>query len=78
MQGAADYEKSIGKLVEREYVEKILFERARQFRDQLTTLSRRLAPSITVIQNPREVEDILSQEFRDILENFSKLPIVEE
>ncbi len=78
LQAAAEHEQYIGELVERKYVEKILFERARQFRDQLITSARRASPFLSGITNPKEIEDLLIVEYRLMLENFTKLPIVEK
>jgi hypothetical protein len=41
LQAAAEHEKFIGSLVERSVVEKIIFERGRQFRDGVVVCSRR-------------------------------------
>lgn len=77
LQAAAEHEKFIGELVARDQVEKVVFERARQFRDELLTCSRRIAPDIVGKTEVKQVEDILYKEFRIILEQFSKLPVVE-
>ena len=78
LQVAAEHEKFIGSLVEREQVEKLIFERGRQFRDGLMTLSRRLAPSVVGCESITEAEKLLNTEFRGILESFSKLPEVDQ
>ncbi|PTQ83680.1 hypothetical protein [Nitrosomonas ureae] len=77
MQAAAEYSKFIGELVARDHVEKIVFERARQFRDGLLTCSRRIAPEISGKEDVKQIEDILYKEFRLLLEGFAKLPIIE-
>ena len=77
MQGAADYEKSIGKLVERDIVEKIIFERSRQFRDGVSAASKRLAPLIIGNETLKEIEKIIDDELQHMLDKFSKLPVVE-
>lgn len=77
LQAAAEHAKFVGELVARDHVEKIVFERARQFRDGLLICSRRIAPEISGKEDVKQIEDILYKEFRLILEQFSKLPVVE-
>jgi len=77
LQAAAEYSKFIGELVARDHVEKIVFERARQFRDGLLTCSRRIAPEISGKDDVKQIEDILYKEFRLLLEGFAKLPVIE-
>ena len=77
LQAAAEHEKFVGALVEKEVVEKIIFERARQFRDGLSILSRRLAPGLAGLNDVYEIELLLAKEHRLLLEEFSKLPVIE-
>lgn len=77
LQAAAEHAKFVGELVARDHVEKIVFELARQFRDGLLTCSRRIAPEISGKDDVKQIEDILYKEFRLLLDNFSKLPVVE-
>lgn len=77
LQAAAEHEKFIGDYVEKAQVEKIIFERARQFRDGLTSLARRLAPELAGHSSIPEIEALLNKEYRAILMEFSKLPVVE-
>lgn len=77
LQAAAEHEKFMGELVSRDHIEKIVFERARQFRDGLLTCSRRIAPDIASKDDVNEIQNILQKEFRLMLEQFSKLPVVE-
>jgi transcriptional regulator with XRE-family HTH domain len=77
LQAAAEHEAYIGSLMEKKAAEKIIFERGRQFRDGLMSLSRKLAPEIAGNPDITEVEGILNSEFRLILENFANLPPVE-
>jgi len=77
LQAAAEYDKFLGDLVEKSQVEKLIFERARQFRDGLSTLSRRLSPELAGLNDISKVEALLTKEHRLILEAFSKLPVVE-
>ena len=77
LQAAAEHEKFIGDLVEKSQVEKIIFERARQFRDGLMTCKRRISPELAGIESSKDIENILDREFRMLLENFAKLPVVE-
>lgn len=78
LQAAAEHEVYIGSLMDKKVAEKIIFERGRQFRDGLMTLSRRLAPEIATISSINEVEEILNREFRAILESFANLPPIQE
>jgi len=48
-------------------VEKLIFERGRQFRDGLITCARRIAPEVASNDDITEVEKILTREFRSIL-----------
>jgi hypothetical protein len=67
-----------GDYVEREQVDKVIFERARQFRDGLITLSRRIAPDLASINDVKQIESLLNKEHRLILEQFSKLPVIDK
>ena len=78
LQAAAEHEKFIGQLIEREQVDKVIFERARQFRDGLITLSRRIAPDLASINDVKQIEAMLNKEHRLILEQFSKLPVIDK
>lgn len=77
LQQAAEHEKFVGSLVEKEQVEKVIFERGRQFRDGLLSLSRRLAPELAGENDISAIESKLNGEFRQILVQFSKLPVIE-
>jgi len=66
-----------GDYVEKSQVEKIIFERARQFRDGLITCKRRISPELAGIESSKDIENILDREFRILLESFAKLPVVE-
>ena len=66
-----------GDYVEKSQVEKIIFERARQFRDGLMTCKRRISPGLAGIESSKDIENILDREFRILLESFAKLPVVE-
>tara|TARA_R110002073_G_scaffold60006_1_gene150843 strand:- start:657 stop:827 length:171 start_codon:yes stop_codon:yes gene_type:complete len=50
-----------------------MFERASQFRDGLMTCSRRIAPELAGMEDIKEIEVVLSREFRALLENFVKM-----
>lgn len=78
LQAAAEHEKFIGALVELSLVEKIIFERGRQFRDGAMAVSRRLAPLIIGIESVREVEELINAEMRQMLHDFARLPVIEE
>ena len=77
LQAKLDYEVNLGELVRRDHVEKIVFERSRQFRDGLMSCSRRIAPEIAGNNNISEIESILNRDFKGLLQNFSKLPVIE-
>lgn len=77
LQAAAEYEKFIGSLVARDVVEKIIYERARQFRDGVMAASRRIAPDVIGKESIVDIEAIVQKELRGMLEQFAKLPVVE-
>ena len=77
LQAAAEHEKFVGSLVEKEVVEKIIFERARQFRDGVTACSRRIAPDVIGKESIQEIEALIQKELRVMLEQFAKLPVIE-
>ena len=77
LQAAAEHEKFIGSLVEKSVVEKIIFERARQFRDGVMATSLRIAPDVIGKESITEIEAIVQKELRVMLEQFAKLPVVE-
>lgn len=77
LQAAAEHEKFIGSLVEKAAVEKIIFERGRQFRDGLMGCSRRIAPDLIGETNISVIENRLNREFRQMLEQFARLPVIE-
>lgn len=77
LQAEAERQKFIGELVLKSDIEKIIFERGRQFRDGLMNLSRRLAPELTGLSGISEIEALLTKEHRAILMEFSKLPVIE-
>ncbi len=73
LQATAEHEKFIGSLIEKKIVEKFVFESSRQFRDGLMTCSRRIAPEIASMEDIKEIEAVLSREFRTLLENFIRM-----
>lgn len=77
LQAAAEHEKFIGSLVERSVVEKIIFERGRQFRDGVVVCSRRIAPDVIGKESITEIEAIIQKELRVMLEQFARLPVIE-
>ncbi len=77
LQAEVDHKKAIGELVERDSVDKIIFERARQFRDGLMTWKRRIAPELVGKDNIHEIEDLLERDIRFLLNEFSKMPVIE-
>lgn len=74
---AAEYEKFIGELCRKEEVERAIFVRGRQFRDGLMGLCRRVAPEIMGKTSAAEIERILMDEHRNMLIEFTKLPVIE-
>lgn len=74
LQAQAEHEKFIGSLVDKEKMEKLLFERGRQFRDGLLINARRVSPLIVGVTDTAEIEQILTKEYRQLLQNFTKLP----
>ena len=76
LQAAAEYEKFIGSLVARDVVEKIIYERARQFRDGVIVTSRRIASDVVGEESISEIESIVQNELRVMLEQFAKLPVI--
>ena len=76
LQAAAEHEKFIGSLVEKSVVEKIIFERARQFRDGVIATSRRIAPDVIGKESIVDIEAIVQKELRGMLEQFAKLPVI--
>ena len=77
LQAAAEHEKFVGTLVEKEVVEKIVFERARQFRDGVIACSRRIAPDVIGKESIQEIEALIQKELRVMLEQFAKLPVID-
>lgn len=77
LQSAAEHSKYIGDLVERDQVNKLVFDRARQFRGGLLASARRIAPQVAATQDIKLVELILNNEMRSILDQFSKMPVIE-
>ncbi len=75
----AEYKLNIlrGEYVERSVVEKIIFERARQFRDGVVVCSRRIAPDVIGKESITEIEAIIQKELRVMLEQFAKFPVIE-
>ena len=71
-------EKVEGGLVSKDLVSKIMFERARACRDALMTSARRTAPLIAGKDNIQEIESLLTQEYRDLLEQFARMPLLNE
>jgi len=77
LQAAAEHQRFIGSLIEREQVEKLIFERGRQFRDGLMSMSRRIAPQIAGNTDITQIEKIIAGEVRGTLEDFCKLPVLQ-
>lgn len=77
LQAKLDYEVSSGQLIEKSVVEKILFERARQFRDGVTATSKRIAPFVVGKESLKEIESLIDTELTYMLDQFSKLPVIE-
>lgn len=77
LQAAAEYEAYIGELSPKKELEALIFERARQFRDGMMASKKKLAPNLSGLTNIKEIEMLLDNEFRLLLDKFSDLPEVE-
>lgn len=77
MMARLEFEKEEGLLIEKSYVEKVIFERGRQFRDGVITASRRIAPKIAGKESVKEIEELINAEMRQMLHDFAKLPLIE-
>lgn len=65
-----------GELVSMAIVEKMMASRSRAFRDGLTSSAKRLAPVVAGMQDVRKIEAELDTEFRYLLEQWAKEPII--
>lgn len=65
-----------GELIEMALVKTMMANRTRAFRDGLTTSSRRLAPIVAAVEDVREIEKELMAEFRYLLEEWAKEPLI--
>jgi len=77
LQSAAEYEAYIGELSPKKELETIIFERARQFRDGMMASKKKLAPNLSGLTNIKDIELLLDNEFRALLDKFAGLPEVE-
>lgn len=66
-----EHDRESGKLVEVEEVQKVAFETARTARDLLLAVPDRIAPIVAGIDNPFEVNRIISEELRNVCEQIS-------
>jgi len=66
-----EYEKASGILTEAEAVKKAAFDRARMLRDGLLNLKSKISPLLAVEQDATEIDKLLDQEFRHLLEGLS-------
>ncbi|HBV22066.1 MAG TPA: hypothetical protein DEF07_10170 [Nitrosomonas sp.] len=71
LRAAVEYEKRIGSLISKALVEKFVFELVREFRDGLTACACRLSPEIAGKTDIAEIEAILNEEHRQLLNNFA-------
>ncbi|MBE7525725.1 hypothetical protein HS096_05065 [candidate division WWE3 bacterium] len=78
LQAVAGHKQFIGSLVEKSVVEKIIFERGRQFRDGVIACSRRIAPDVIGKESITEIESIIQKELRVMLEQFARLPAIQD
>lgn len=76
LQAAAEYEVYMGELSPKKELETLIFERARQFRDGMMASKKKLAPNLSGLTNIKEIEMLLDNEFRLLLDKFSDLPEV--
>lgn len=63
-------------VVRLDLVNKLIFDRSRQFRDGLMACARKAAPLVSGETDIKTIEKILADEFRHILAEFSKTPII--
>jgi len=77
LQAAAEYEAYIGELSPKKELEALIFERARQFRDGMMASKKKLAPNLSGLTNIKEIEALLDNEFRLLLDKFAGLPVIE-
>ena len=68
-----EYEKLLGGLLERETVEREMFEAARMLRDGVLNVAKRIAPQLAAMNDAGGVEQLLHAELRRVLDNFSRL-----
>jgi len=78
LQATAEHEKYMGTLVQLSKVERVMFDRGRNFRDSLMGAAKRLSPQVVDLNDINAVENLLTTEFRSLLEQFAKLPIIEQ
>lgn len=76
LQAAAEYEAYIGELSPKKELETLIFERARQFRDGMMASKKKMAPNLSGLTNIKEIELLLDNEFRALLDKFAGLPEV--
>ena len=66
-----DFEERTGKLVSRDEMQVVAFNRYRTFRDGMLNIPNRLAAVLAAETDPRQVHELLSTEIRKALTEFS-------
>jgi hypothetical protein len=69
-----EYEIKTGKLLSKDEVDVCFFNRARELRDRIQMIPRRVAARLAAETDPRTVEDVLDTEIRDALVDLSTPP----
>jgi phage terminase Nu1 subunit (DNA packaging protein) len=70
-QAELNYKKQEGLLVDAEAVRQAAFEKARQVRDSLLNIPARISPILAAERDTKKVNEILTNEIRQCLENLS-------
>jgi hypothetical protein len=69
-----EYEIKTGKLLPKDEVDVCFFNRARELRDRIQMIPRRVAARLAAETDPRTVEEILDSEIREALVDLSTPP----
>jgi hypothetical protein len=69
-----EYEIKTGKLLDKNEVDVCFFNRARELRDRIQQIPRRVAARLAAETDPRTVEEILDSEIREALVDLSTPP----
>jgi hypothetical protein len=69
-----EYEIKTGRLLNKDEVDVCFFNRARELRDRIQMIPRRIAARLAAETDPRTVEDVLDTEIREALVDLSTPP----